>query len=237
MLVVENLEKSIGGKQIIHPVSFTVPKSQFVTVLGPNGAGKSTLFKMLSLATQPSKGNILIGGKKATINTADLRKEIGVISHQTFLYDNLSAFENLMFYGKAYQVANLHERIKDVLRYVGLQLYIHDPVRTFSRGMQQRLSIARAILHNPSLLFLDEPYTGLDQHAIQILNEVLGSLHQANHTLFMITHNYEEALTLSNRLIVINKGKFVYDAETTGIKAEDFRTIYLQLVGREKSRV
>jgi heme exporter protein A len=235
MLVAEQLEKSIGGKRIIHPISFKVTRGEFVTVLGPNGAGKSTLFKLLSLATQPSKGKIFINGSKATTLSSNLRKEIGVISHHTFLYDNLSALENLKFYGQAYQVCDLDKRIKEVLRFVGLQLYIHDPVRTYSRGMQQRLSIARAILHNPSILFLDEPYTGLDQHAIQILNSVLQSLNKDNRTIFMITHNYEEALTLSNRLIVLTKGKVVYDADTSGIKAEDFRRIYLELVGSEKS--
>jgi len=235
MLVAEQLEKNIGGKRIINPVSFKVTRGQFVTVLGPNGAGKSTLFRLLSLATQPSKGKIFINGKQATTTSSSLRKEIGVISHHTFLYDNLSALENLKFYGQAYQVRDLDKRIKEVLRFVGLQLYIHDPVRTYSRGMQQRLSIARAILHNPSILFLDEPYTGLDQHAIQILNNVLQSLNKDNRTIFMITHNYEEALTLSNRLIVLTKGKFVYDADTSGIRAEDFRRIYLELVGSEKS--
>jgi heme exporter protein A len=235
MLVAEQLEKNIGGKRIINPVSFKVTRGQFVTVLGPNGAGKSTLFRLLSLATQPSKGKIFINGKQATTTSSSLRKEIGVISHHTFLYDNLSALENLKFYGQAYKVRDLDKRIKEVLRFVGLQLYIHDPVRTYSRGMQQRLSIARAILHNPSILFLDEPYTGLDQHAIQILNNVLQSLNKDNRTIFMITHNYEEALTLSNRLIVLTKGKFVYDADTSGIRAEDFRRIYLELVGSEKS--
>lgn len=231
MLVVENVEKSIGGKNILHPTSFEVPKGDFVTVLGPNGAGKSTLFKLLSLATSPSKGKIIINGKEATSTSADLRKEIGVISHHTFLYDNLSALENLRFYGQAYQVKDLEKRIKEVLRYVGLQLYIYDSVRTYSRGMQQRLAIARSILHNPSILFLDEPYTGLDQHAIQILNDVLASLNKEQRTLFMITHNYEDALSLSNRLMVIVKGKIVYDEDSSGIKADEFRRIYLQLVG------
>ncbi|OEF96092.1 ABC transporter ATP-binding protein [Desulfuribacillus alkaliarsenatis] len=237
MLVVENIEKSIGGKNIISPVSFEVKQGEFVTVLGPNGAGKSTLFKLLSLATQPTKGKIFINGKQASSLSSDLRKEIGVISHHTFLYDNLSALENLRFYGQAYQVSNIEKRIKEVLRYVGLQMYTYDAVRTYSRGMQQRLAIARAILHNPAILFLDEPYTGLDQHAIQILNEVLESLHKDNRTLFMITHNYEDALALSNRLLVIAKGRIVYDADTTGIKSEEFRKIYLKLVGSEERRV
>ncbi|OEH86100.1 sodium ABC transporter ATP-binding protein [Desulfuribacillus stibiiarsenatis] len=236
MLAVKDISKSIGGKNIIHPVSFEVPEGQFVTVLGPNGAGKSTLFKLLSLATPPTTGSITINGKSAKDKSVALRKEIGVISHHTFLYDNLSALENLRFYGQAYEVKNLESRIKEVLRYVGLQLYIHDPVRTFSRGMQQRLSIARAILHSPSLLFLDEPYTGLDQQAIQILNDVLQSLHNEKRTLFMITHNYEEALTLSNRLLVLAKGSIIYDDISTGIRSDEFRRLYLQLVGGEVTR-
>lgn len=236
MLIAQRLQKKIGGKQILHEMDFSVNAGQFVTVLGPNGAGKSSLFKILSQATQPSAGEILYEGQAINKISSEYRKKIGVISHHTFLYDNLSALENLRFYGQAYQVNNLEARIKEVLRSVGLQMHIYDAVRTFSRGMQQRLAIARSILHDPQLLFLDEPYTGLDQSAIQVLNDVLAALHTEQRTLFMITHNYEDALTLSNKLMVINKGKLVYNEDSTGLLSHEFRELYLRLVRSDSKR-
>ncbi len=231
MLRAENIEKNISGKKILYPLSLHIKEGEFVTVLGANGAGKSTLFKVLSMATQASKGKLYIGGQEAKVDNPRMREKIGVISHHSFLYDNLTALENLTYYGKAYSVVNLEKRIKEVLRFVGLNLYMYEPVRTYSRGMQQRLAIARAILHNPDILFLDEPYTGLDQEAIEILNNTIRQLHQEGKTIFMITHNYEDALRISNRLIVIAKGQKVYDEYSDGIKREDFRELYLKLVG------
>lgn len=156
---------------------------------------------------------------------------MGMISHNTFLYDNLSAYENLTFYGRLYGVPHLPQRIEQVLEEVGLQYVLHDPVRTFSRGMQQRLSIARAILHEPAVLFLDEPYTGLDQHAIDILNGVLARLAGHNRTIFMVTHNYEQGLELSHRVLILNKGRIAYETETDGLSPQQFKELYRQHVG------
>lgn len=176
-----------------------------------------------------------IEGQKAEDAERKLRRKIGVISHNTFLYDNLSAYENLAFYGKLYSVPNLRERIDAVLAEVGLQYVLHDPVRTFSRGMQQRLAIARAILHEPVLLFLDEPYTGLDQHAIDILNSVLVRLANHRRTIFMVTHNYEQGLELSQRVLILKKGRLVYSTETEGLKSAEFKELYRQYVGGVQS--
>lgn len=208
-----------------------IKPGEFVTVLGPNGAGKTTLLKILSLVLKPSQGQVYIEGQKAEDAERKLRQKIGVISHNTFLYDNLSAYENLTFYGKLYSVPNLRERIDAVLAEVGLQYVLHDPVRTFSRGMQQRLAIARAILHEPALLFLDEPYTGLDQHAIDILNGVLIRLANHRRTIFMVTHNYEQGLELSQRVLILKKGRLVYSTETEGLSSSEFKELYRQYVG------
>lgn len=163
-----------------------------------------------------------------------IKSKIGVISHNTFLYDNLSAYENLEFYGRLYGVADLKQRIQAVLAEVGLTYVLYDPVRTFSRGMQQRLSIARAILHDPEILFLDEPYTGLDQNAIDILNTVLKRLADKERTIFMVTHNYEQGLELSNRILILVNGRIAYETATAGISASDFKELYRQHVGGEQ---
>lgn len=232
MLKATNLTKKIGSKTILQGIDLAIPKSQFVTVFGPNGAGKSTLLKILALLMKPSTGEIIINGFDAKKDPVAISKQLGVISHQTFLYENLTARENLHFYGRMYDVPHLGDRIYEVLNQVGLEFSLNDPVRTFSRGMQQRLAIARAILHDPAVLFLDEPYTGLDPHAIQILNSVLASLNSDNRTIFMITHNFEEGLDITDRVLFLVKGRIVYDGDNKTLTRDDLKQLYLQKAGR-----
>lgn len=207
-----------------------IQSGQFVSLLGPNGAGKTTLLKILSLLSKPTSGELLIDGQPAQDNLLHLRRRIGVISHNTFLYDNLSAYENLKFYGRMYDVANLEQRIHQVIKEVGLQYVLSDPVLTFSRGMQQRLSIARAIIHDPDILFLDEPYTGLDPHAIEILNNVLMGLSEKERTIFLVTHNFRQGLEMSDMALILVKGRIVYRAEKNEIDPDNFKQVYLRHV-------
>jgi len=224
------LTKTIGRKEILRGIDIDIPSGQFVTVFGPNGAGKSTLLKTLALISRPTQGEIFIDGIDAKKNPDSLRQKIGVISHNTFLYENLTARENLDFYGQMYQVTDLKNRIFDVLSQVGLGFSLNDPVRTFSRGMQQRLAIARAILHDPAVLYLDEPYTGLDPHAIQILNDVLSRLNLQKRTVFLITHNFEEGIMLTDRVLFVVRGKIVYDGGRDSLEKNDLRSLYLEKV-------
>lgn len=230
MIKALGISKTIGRKTILQNIDLHIRSGEFVTVFGPNGAGKSSLLKILTLISKPSKGQVFIDGKNASGNPEEVRKMIGVISHQTFLNENLTAKENLIFYGRMYGVADLNNRIYDVLSEVGLEFSLNEPVRTFSRGMQQRLAIARAILHDPSVLFLDEPYTGLDPHAIQILNNVLANLNASNRTVFLITHNFEEGVTLSDRILFVVKGRIVYDGKKTSLNRDELKNLYLSKV-------
>lgn len=223
--------KTIGSKTVLKGINLHIEPGEFVSVLGPNGAGKTTLLKVLTLLTPPSEGQVYIAGQKITGNPLALRKKMGVISHNTFLYGNLTAYENLLFYGRMYDVPNVRQRIKEVIAEVGLQYSLNDPVRTFSRGMQQRLAIARAIIHDPDILFLDEPYTGLDQHAIGILNKVLLNLTNQNRTIYMITHNFEQGLHMSDRIIILVSGRIVYEASSKSLSLEELQDTYLKLVG------
>ncbi len=231
MIKASGIIKTIGHKTILNNIDLHIPPGQFVTVFGPNGAGKSTLLKTLALITRPSKGEIVIDGINSREKADTTRRKIGVISHQTFLYDNLTARENLSFYGLMYRVPDLKNRIYDVLSQVGLEFSVNDPVRTFSRGMQQRLSIARAILHDPAVLFLDEPYTGLDPHAIQILNGVLTRMNIQKRTVFLITHNFEEGFALSDRVLFAVRGRIVYDGKKTALGMDGLKDLYLRKVG------
>jgi heme exporter protein A len=231
MLVAENISKKIGSKTILHDINLNIAKGEFVTVFGPNGAGKTTLLKILSMLMKPSKGSLFINGSNTKEESTKTRSQIGVISHQTFLYDNLTAYENLEFYGRMYGVKNLKERIFDILNEVGLEFSLNDPVRTFSRGMQQRLAIARATIHQPEILFLDEPYTGLDQQAIEILNSVLHKFNIKDRTVFMITHNFEQGLDLSDKVLIISKGRIVYERKAAGLMPHEMKDVYINTVG------
>jgi heme exporter protein A len=153
-----------------------------------------------------------------------------LVSHQTLLYGDLTPDENLRFYGRMYDVPALEERIGAVVRQVGLEGRRHDPVRTFSRGMQQRLAIARAILHRPSVLLLDEPDTGLDQHAAGMLHELLATVGTQGRTVLMTTHNLERGLSMGDRVAILARGRIAYEADKDVLDVGDFREIYYRSV-------
>ncbi|MHB1125822.1 MAG: heme ABC exporter ATP-binding protein CcmA [Bacillota bacterium] len=230
MIEARKITKRFGTKTILHGINLHIHAGEFVTLLGPNGAGKTTLLKILSMMASPTSGELRVNGRTVGEDHIAIRREIGVISHNTFLYDHLNAAENLRFYGGLYEVPNLTRRIEEVIEEVGLQYALKDPVRTFSRGMQQRLSIARAIIHDPRILFLDEPYTGLDQHAIEILNRVLRKLASSQRTIFLITHNFQQGLEMSDRVLILAKGQLVYEEKTGNLQDADFKEIYLRHV-------
>ena len=173
MIEVRGLVKSFGSKVALEGVDLDVAEGEFLTLVGPNGAGKTTLIRILATLTRPTEGSVRVAGYDLAGQGTGIRRRIGLASHQTLLYGDLSAEENLRFYGRMYEVPDLEERITALLQRVGLEHRRHDLVRTFSRGMQQRLSIARALLHDPAILLLDEPYTGLDQQAAEVLREIV----------------------------------------------------------------
>jgi len=229
----ERLTKTFGHIRAVNGIDLTIKKGEFFTLFGPNGAGKTTLVRILSTLVRPSSGNVFINGIDIRDEQEPVRSAIGVISHHTYLYNNLSAYENLKFYGRLYEIANQEKQIEEVIRRVGLKGREHDLVRTYSRGMQQRLSIARAILHSPAILFLDEPYTGLDQHAAQMLNDLLAE-HRGERTIFLITHNLNRGLALCDRVAVQVKGSIIYEERIEDVDRENFEALYFQHV-KERS--
>lgn len=209
-------------------------KGAFISIFGPNGAGKTTLIKIISTLMSPSSGTILIDEKNVKESPLDVRRQIGVISHDTYLYETLTAFENLTFYGKMYGVENLEERVYSMLERVGLKARAHDRVATYSRGMKQRLSIARAVLHEPEILLLDEPYTGLDQLASKTFEKILLELYgsEREKTTIMTTHDLERGLLMCDRAVILSNGSIVYDAGKSEIPGlESFRAKYETLIG------
>jgi heme exporter protein A len=177
-----------------------------------------------------SSGKVTVAGLSVEEEPQKLRGQIGVIAHQTFLYEELTAQENLIFYGRLYQVADLSSKIERIIREVGLELRHHDRVRTYSRGMQQRLSIARAMLHDPTVLLLDEPYTGLDQHGSEMLSGWLRALKNGERTTIMVTHDLRTGLDLADRVTVLNRGRIVFEQPSAGLQLSVFRNKYNELV-------
>jgi len=228
MIEVKSLVKSFGPTTALRGVNLSVPDGQFVTLVGPNGAGKTTMLRILATLSRPTSGTVEIGGHELPTGAGKARRSIGLVSHQTLLYGDLSAQENLRFYGRMYDVADLDARITQVLEMVGLAHRRRDPVRTFSRGMQQRLAIARAVLHRPSLMLLDEPYTGLDQDAAARLEAVMSSVGTEGRTVVMTTHDLERGLAVADRVVILAKGRVVFEANRDELDTAAFKEAYRQ---------
>lgn len=208
---VQELTKSFGNHLALRGVNLEVRRGESVAIFGPNGAGKTTLIKVLATIMNPSSGKVLIDGLSLKNHAEEIRRRIGVVSHQTFLYSNLTAYENLKFYSRMYGVPRAEARICEVVAMVGMTSRLHDRVGTLSRGMQQRLSIARSLLHKPSIMLLDEPETGLDQQAISTLWEALEGREERKRSILLTTHNLERGFELGERLMVLDKGEIVYE--------------------------
>lgn len=233
IIAVENLSKTLGLRPVLRSVSFTVARGQTIMLLGQNGSGKSTLLRLLAGLSKPTAGSIRIGGWQMPQEAPALRRQIGLVSHQPLLYGNLSARENLDFFGKLYGLkkAQRGEAIAALLDQVGLGKRAHSLARDFSRGMQQRLSIARALLHQPEILLLDEPFTGLDQAAAQILEDVILSAEKQGRTLIITTHQLERAPSLAKRALILSRGRIAFDGRIESMSAGSLRELYAGICG------
>jgi heme exporter protein A len=229
MIETQELCKSFGPHVALGGVDLSVEAGEFVTLMGPNGAGKTTLLRVLATLARPTSGTVRIAGLDPSQAGEQVRRQIGFLSHRTLLYDDLSAEQNLRFYAQLYDLENGADRIEALLKQVGLAGRRHDLVRTYSRGMQQRLSVARAVLHQPAVLLLDEPYTGLDPDAAQVLTDLLGELAEEGATVLLTTHNLERALTAGRRVVVLSRGRLVYDQPWTAIEPDTFFSTYRDL--------
>jgi heme exporter protein A len=228
---VQGLTKSFGNHLALKGIDLEVSRGESVVIFGPNGAGKTTLIKVLATIMNPSSGKILVDGLDLKDNAEDIRRSIGIVTHQTFLYGNLTAYENLEFYSRMYDVPDRRGRIRKLVDMVGMTHRLNDRVGTFSRGMQQRLSIARALLHKPSIILLDEPETGLDQQANTMLWQALRDEGEAKPTVILTTHNLERGLEQCERLFILVQGKIAYEASKQSLDLADLRKTYQQYTG------
>ena len=227
ILSARGLAKLYGGFAALDGVDLEVAPGESVLLLGPNGAGKSTLLRIAALLSRPSAGTLRLWGEDpARADRRSIRGRIGLLSHQGFLYDHLTAAENLRFYGRLYGLAMSAARARAALAEVGLDARRDDPARAFSRGMQQRLALARALLHEPEMLLLDEPFTGLDRDGARALQGMLASRLGGARACLMVTHDFEPALPLATRVVVLSGGRVAADRPAQGLGAGGLDDLY-----------
>jgi len=226
MISVRKLVKRFGTKTVLRGLDFEARQGEFVAILGPNGAGKTTFLRILASLSRPTLGDLQIAGYRLPAQAAAVRSRLGVVTHLPLLYGDLSAEENLRFYGRMYQVENLNERITEVLNLVGLFQYRRELVRTFSRGMQQRLSIGRAIIHDPEVMLFDEPHTGLDQDACDMLDALLRNVAALGRTVLITSHDLARVESLAGRFDVLSRGVITSSVERSNLGQRNLLDFY-----------
>lgn len=230
VIEVKKLVKRFGLKTILKGLDFEASPGEFIGLLGPNGAGKTTFLRILSSLSRPTMGLVKVAGYYLPQQAAGVRANLGVLSHQPLLYGDLTGEENLQFYGRMYAVENLEARILEVLDLVDLTPRRKDLVRTYSRGMAQRLAIARSVIHDPSILLLDEPYTGLDQDASAMLDAVLKQIASQGRTVVMTSHDLARSAELGTRFDVLSRGKIIASASRDEIPQDGLLAFYRKAI-------
>ena len=211
MITVENLKKSYDTQIALNGISFSIKEGEFYGLLGPNGAGKTTTISIISTIVEADAGTVSINGMELTKNKIECKKIIGVVPQEIALYDKLSAYDNLLFWGSLYNVEKkiLVERINETLELLGLTDRKNDIIKTYSGGMKRRINIASALLHRPKILFMDEPTVGIDPQSRHLIFEVIEKLHKQGMTIVYTTHYMEEAERFCDRIGIIDKGEII----------------------------
>jgi heme exporter protein A len=223
------LVRVFGGVSVLAGVELAVERGEVVALLGPNGAGKTTLLRILALLVRPSAGRLELFGTDARTAPPALRRRIGYVGHESACYADLSAAENLAFYARVFDVPEPQRRVGELLTWAGLEHAASRPVRTYSRGMTQRLALARAFLHAPDLLLLDEPWSGLDPQAAEALQARLAALRAAGVAIVLTTHDLERAAPIVTRTAILHRGRIVWAeagrADTAAVAAAYRRVV------------
>lgn len=231
LISVNQVEKTFGSRWALRNISFSVEPGQIVALVGPNGAGKTTLLRIIATLARPSSGEIFIGKIPVAQHAAAARGAIGFVGHQTFMYDSLTAEENLRLYARLYDIGDVAARVRAVAARVGIEHRLKDVARTLSRGLQQRLTLARMLLHEPAVLLLDEPYTGLDKLAADQLDEIMLGAKREGRAVLFSTHDLERGLGVADRALVVHGGRIARDLRREEWKnLTGFLDIYAQVL-------
>ncbi|GCE48472.1 ABC-2 type transport system ATP-binding protein/heme exporter protein A [Thermosporothrix hazakensis] len=221
LVEIRRLRKSFGLKPVLRGVDLMLGPGERLALLGANGAGKTTLLRILACLTRPGGGTVTVAGLDSVRDAQQIRRLVGFVGHQAYLYEELTALENLTFFGRLYDVAQADARGRALLERLGLARRMHDRVATFSRGMIQRVAWARALLHAPRLLLLDEPDTGLDQEGQQLIDVLVQEHIEQGGGAIFTTHQLERALQLSERIVLLKGGKVALQDATEAISLAD----------------
>jgi heme exporter protein A len=209
MIEIRGLTKNFGRQASLKGVDLDVGRGEFLAVVGPAMAGKTTLIRILATLARPTEGRVVIGGYDLASQPAAVRRLVGFVSHQPLLYESLTAEENLRLYARLYAVREAGAQISTILSWVGLTAHRNALVRTFSEEMKQRLAIVRALLHEPPLLLLDEPFTGLGSEAASVLQKIFAVLHHGKSTILMTSRNADGELVSADRVVMLSEGRIV----------------------------
>lgn len=230
MIEARGLTRRFGDRTAVNGVDLEIRRGESLALFGPNGSGKTTLLRLLTSALKPSAGSFTIAGLDPRVADREARRILGALYHQTFLYDDLSARDNLLFFARLYGASDADRRAESLLAAVGLAERADDPVRSFSRGMQQRVSLARCLIHEPRVVILDEPFTGLDPHSAATFTETLQTMRSRGRTLLLVTHNLQRGLDLCDRWLILNRGRIVAEGSSAGVDRSAFDQIYLDRI-------
>ena len=225
--MIDSVSKAFAARSVLKNISLDITNSQSTFVCGINGAGKSTLLRVVSSLLRPDEGSVHICNNDIHKDPEKTKHLLGMISHQAMVYSQLTVFENLMFFANLYGVKKATDRIGELLRDIGLSSYKYDRAGILSRGLLQRLSIARALLHAPAVLIADEPFTGLDREGCQHLISIINDFKKNNGTVLITTHDVNLGLQCSDRVVVLDKANIVFDDMTSNIDTESFAKDYI----------
>lgn len=227
---VRNVTRRVDGRRLLDRIRLTVEPGRLLLLCGPNGAGKSTLLKVIAGLLPPTDGEVLFDGKTASQAGPQLRSRLGVLLHESALYDELTGMENLVFAGRLYGVRDVNKAAEAMIDRVGLRLVAREPAGRMSRGMRQRLSLARALIHQPSVLLLDEPYGGLDVRWADELTGLLNELRAAGTSIVLIAHEWRTAWSVADDVAVVVRGRLALGREVAGYEPDEFEEDYRGLV-------
>lgn len=225
---ISDLNKAFGRTPVLRGLDLEVPWGQVLTVLGPNGSGKTTLIRTLATLSKADSGSVRIGGLDLSRSGKAIRRAIGVVMHDTLLYDDLTGRENLRFFTRLYGIENPETKVASVVERMGMTSRLDQKVGTLSHGMKKRFSIARALLHDPIILLMDEPESGLDQDALSMLDDVITDKSMPNRTVIMTTHNLDRGMALGDRVAILSNGRIVFHESLDEVAPDEVKSTYYQ---------
>jgi heme exporter protein A len=229
-LQINGICKQYGYINILKDINIKISDGDILILVGPNGAGKSTLLKILSTQVRPTKGEISYNNAPVYKELNVYRRKLSYLSHKTFLYDDLSAYQNLLFFARLYNLNDPDKKVLELLDLLELNSRKYDPVKYYSRGMQQKLTIARVMINDPQFIYLDEPYTGLDSRAEELLSTVILKKMEEESIIVLVSHDIEKSYNIATKIIILNKGAVYYSGDKKDVTLLQIKKMHREVL-------